>query len=112
MQLSLAGMTHWLWGLCGLSRTLPTISGADRGAPICTSHNYAGAQYYLSLATKIHKDCCLALRMLGRAYLISGDYAKAATKFSESVALKPCTVMGHQNYTGRYDILNYKPLEW
>lgn len=74
--------------------------------------NYAAAQYYLSQATKIHKDCHLALRMLGRAYLVSGDYAKAATKFSESVALKPCTVMGHQNYAGRYDILNYKPLEW
>ena len=74
--------------------------------------SFDGAKHYLSLATKIERSDPLSLRMLGRAHLLSGDYAQAAIKFHELVALDPRTVMGHQNYAGRYDIHQYKPREW
>ncbi|MBM3542883.1 MAG: TIGR04372 family glycosyltransferase [Alphaproteobacteria bacterium] len=74
--------------------------------------NIPAARHYLSLAAEIHPDCHLTRTMLGRAYLMSGDYSQAASCFYVSAALEPRIVMGHQNYAGRYDILKYKPHEW
>jgi putative glycosyltransferase (TIGR04372 family) len=51
-------------------------------------------------------------RMLGRAYLLLGNLVEASRCFDTAVNLAPNSVMAHQNYAGRYDILNYVPKPW
>lgn len=68
-----------------------------------------GAIEFLQAAIAIHSGSYIDHRMLGRAYLVKGDYDKAKAAFARSVELQPKTVMAHQNYAGRYDIQNYEP---
>jgi putative glycosyltransferase (TIGR04372 family) len=51
-------------------------------------------------------------RLIGRTYLLTGDYQMAAQLFSKSVENAPNTVMAHENYAGRYDIGTYVPPKW
>jgi len=71
-----------------------------------------GALHFLGRAVEIEPDSGLAQRMLGRALLLAGNYTEAAHAFAESVRIDPKTVMAHQNYAGRYDILGYQPKAW
>jgi putative glycosyltransferase (TIGR04372 family) len=74
--------------------------------------NSETAKYYLKVAISLNRGSHFAHRMLGRAYLIEGVYESAADEFDKSVKLLPLTVMAHQNYAGRYDVLTYKPKQW
>ena len=65
---------------------------------------------FLNRAITIHPDSYIDHRMLGRAYLVKRDIDGAKAAFVRSVELMPKTVMAHQNYAGRYDIANYKPV--
>jgi putative glycosyltransferase (TIGR04372 family) len=70
------------------------------------------AIYYFKRAIALNDRHALDFRMMGRAYLLLGDLAQAATWFEQAVRLAPNTVMAHQNYAGRYDIPNYIPKAW
>ena len=59
----------------------------------------------------VHKDA-FAYRLLGRVNLIEKKYSSAISEFDKSALLAPNTIMSHQNYAGRYDISNYKPINW
>ncbi len=85
---------------------------------------FAGVSHLYCLNIKLAKEfleqaialadnsCWLVYRMLGRAYLVEGDYDSAASKFEAAVILRRVTVMAHHNYAGRYDIHTYKPKSW
>jgi putative glycosyltransferase (TIGR04372 family) len=70
------------------------------------------AIYYLKRAIAQNDQYPLDHRMMGRAYLLIGSRRDASRWFERAVSLAPNTVMAHQNYAGRYDILNYKPKPW
>jgi putative glycosyltransferase (TIGR04372 family) len=70
------------------------------------------ARRFLLRAIDIHSQSYLEHRLLGRTYLVEGKYDEAARAFRRSVAILPRTVMGHQNYAGRYDIASYRPKAW
>jgi len=70
------------------------------------------AAAFLSQAIEIHPHSHPDYRMLGRAYLMMGEFSKAASLFKKSAEYAPNTVMSHQNYAARYDINAYRPQEW
>jgi putative glycosyltransferase (TIGR04372 family) len=70
------------------------------------------AIYYLKRAIALNDQHPPDWRMLGRAYLVLGNRMEASRCFETAVKLAPNTVMAHQNYAGRYDILNYVPKQW
>lgn len=74
--------------------------------------NTEAAKYFLKVAISHNDNDHSAHRMLGRVHLIEGDYDSAADEFDKSVNLNPSTVMAHQNYAGRYDVLKYEPQQW
>jgi putative glycosyltransferase (TIGR04372 family) len=65
--------------------------------------------YFLDRAIALHSGSYADHRMLGRAYMLKSQIGSARAAFRRSVELLPVTVMAHQNYAGRYDVLNYKP---
>jgi putative glycosyltransferase (TIGR04372 family) len=80
---------------------------------IGVAHLYAlngeQAVFFLKSAIAIHNGSYSDHRMLGRAYMLENQLTSARASYRRSVELLPLTVMAHQNYAGRYDVLNYKP---
>ena len=70
------------------------------------------ALYFLERANALNGGSHSDHRMLGRAHLLLGNLAEAASWFKHGISLAPSTVMAHQNYAGRYDVQNYKPKDW
>ncbi len=74
--------------------------------------NVEAAKQFLTLAISLNGADHFAHRMLGRVHLVEGDYGAATREFSKSVKILPSTVMAHQNYAGRYEVLKSKPKQW
>jgi putative glycosyltransferase (TIGR04372 family) len=70
------------------------------------------ARRFLSRAAAMHRDSYFEPRMIGRTYLIEGNYDMAKAAFRRSAKLAPPTLMAHQNYAGRYEIEKYAPKTW
>lgn len=70
------------------------------------------ADRFFARAIEILPNSYLDYRGRGRAALLMGDVKAAEAYFGQSAAIAPCTVMGHQNYAGRYDIARYRPTLW
>ncbi len=67
---------------------------------------------FLSRATELAPRDHESVFGLGDAWLIKGEYSRAAALFHVATRLAPVTVMAHQNLAGRYDVRSYQPVAW
>lgn len=71
------------------------------------------AEYFLQAAAQYSSGRnALAIRQLGRTFLLRNDLARASQCFQRSVEVSPASIMAHQNAAARYDAEHYVPADW
>ena len=71
------------------------------------------AEHFLQAAVQYSSGRnALAIRQLGRTFLLRNDLTRASQCFQRSVEISPPSVMAHQNAAARYDAEHYVPADW